>query len=128
MSAAKTTVLLELASRPLIISLERPAEFADFNSWRLAHVSHVISVVNSRGLVPDDCAVLAQLGDPDEFVLAALISNRRCAFVSEQQPGMSWMLRQPLSDQLAYLLMRDFGVAPLKKVTRAFVSLFSDAS
>jgi hypothetical protein len=126
MTSGKTTVFLELASRPLIISLERPAEFADFASWCLAHTSHAISVINGRMFTREEAEVLAQLGDRDEFVLAALTSNRRIAFVGEQQTGTPWALRQPLGPELAYLLMRDGGVAPLKKTTRAYMQLFPE--
>jgi hypothetical protein len=130
MSATKTSVHLELAFRPLTIWLEKPAELFpdDFDSWRLAYTSHALSVLNSRGLTPDDAAVLAQLGDPREFVQQALTNNRRCCWVGEAQVGAPWTLRQPVGDQLWYLILRDGGLEPIRKITSEYMLLFPDVA
>jgi len=128
MRAARTTVVIELGFKPLAISLERPSIsiFPDWESFRRGLYSYAVTVMNERTLNRDECATLARLGDPGEWVQRILTNNRELCWQGDDT-GVPTSLRKPITDQGWYLVLRDAGLEPVRKVVNAYLSLFPDA-
>jgi hypothetical protein len=127
MSATRRTVNVELPRRQLVVSLERPAIFRTIDDFRRACFSHAAWVVNTRGLSPDDLALLGQLDPLHEFTQQALTANRALCWQGEDA-GVPASLRKPLGDPAWFTIIKDGGMAPVRTITSAFLSLFPNAS
>jgi hypothetical protein len=119
--------MIELGFKPLAISLERPSTFPDFDSFRRGLFSHAVAIMNERALDRDDCATLARLGDPGEWVQRVLTNNRELCWQGDDTGGVPASLRKPVTDQGWYVVLRDGGLEPVRKIVKAYLGLFPDA-
>jgi hypothetical protein len=82
--------------------------------------------MNTWGLSREDCATLAELGDPVEWVQRVLTNNRELAWQGEDA-NMPVSLRTPITDRGWYLIVRDGGLEAVRKIVSAYMALFPDA-
>jgi hypothetical protein len=122
----KRVVEIELGNQPLILTVQRPQEFPDFQTWRVAVYSHALAVMNRRGLTRDEVAEIGRLGPLSAFVQAALTENSLALWQGDDEPSVAFVNRRPVGDQLFYRILKNGGITSIKMIVDAFLSLYPD--